>query len=219
MRLNQGAKLATGKYLHFLDHDDILPANTAQFLHNVLEESGADFVYGTWQKTNATAEELLGTKVTENLNYEIYENPLETVLSGRFKRMCVLVKREVFERAGGFDENVFIQDESLPLMLAAASSKMAVTNAVVNLVPKGDGNLSDNKTQLNHDRFMAYYNFYQKNKHEKVFKRAVSAGWKEKRAHKEYSFLPKYLCAGLLNKQKTLADLNNYFSKKSVLRP
>jgi len=223
VRLNEGARLSKAKYVHFLDHDDILPANATKIMYDILEETGADFIYGKWEITNNTPEELLGRRAKEKADYFVSNEPLKTVLNGRFKRMCLLALRDFFIEAGGFDEEVFIQDESLPIRLAAKAKTMVVLDAVVNLVPKGDGNLSDNKTQLNHDRFMAYYNFYKNNKNPIVFKRAISAGWKQKRREKQYSFLPTYLAAKTLpcvvNKQKTLENLREYFGSKKVLRP
>lgn len=223
VRLNEGAEIARGKYLHFFDHDDIFPQNGAQTMFSILESSHADFIYGKWEITEQKAEELLGKKISFPPLYTISENPLETILNGRFKRMCTLVNREFFLKSGGFDNEVFIQDESLPLRLAKDAKKMAVLDAVVSWVPKREGNLSDDKTQLNHDRFMAYYNFYKNNKNKEVFQRALSAAWKQKRAENDYSIFPLYMLSKALpftiNKEKELDKLHKYFESKKVLRP
>lgn len=223
VRLNQGAKTAIGKYLHFLDHDDILPVNAIRMMYDVLERTGADFVYGKWEKTDKKPVQLLGRRTDEVFNYTVSEDPLDTILSGRFKRMCLLVRRDVFEKAGGFDPEIFIQDESLPLRLAAAAKKMVVLDAVVNLVPTGDGNLSDNKTQLNHDRFLAYYNFYKDHKDFRVYRRAVSAAWKQRRtepnAYRSRAFFDYLLSrATKCQSQRTLDRLRNYITSHTNVR-
>lgn len=233
-RLNQGAKLAKGKYLHFLDHDDILPANAAEIMFNILEETDADFVYGGWEITDKKPEELLTRKIEDpKPHFHISEKPLETMMNGKFIRMCVMVKRKYFEKCGGFDESIFIQDENLPLRLALGGGKMAVLAATVNLVPVNEKNLSDDKTQLNHDRFMAYYNVLKTNPpkekplKDELVKRALSCGWKQFRQERKFptfsiAFI-KYIKSKIkldsLNIDKELVELHKEFSKKKVLRP
>lgn len=195
VRLNQGVLAAQGTYLHFLDHDDIVPKNGIAFLHKTLTANNGDFIYGTWKKTGLPAKELLDWTILDPFTVAISDNPIETVLNGRFKRMCTLTTRKLFLTAGGCDERIFIQDESLPLRLAFAAKKMIVTDAVVNLVPIELGNLSQNKTQLNHDRFLAYY--YALADHTEtpeqtrklLYRRAVSAAWKWQRDSSALSFL------------------------------
>lgn len=188
VRLNQGARAARGAYLHFLDHDDIVPENATRILHAALRTHAADLAYGRWDKTGASAHDLVGTRIPEPVAATVSEDPLRTVLKGRYRRMCLMVRRDVYLEAGGADEDVFIQDESMPLRLARVARRMVTLDAAVNLVPRTDGNLSENKSQLNHDRFLAHYDMLRDfpdlpaDIRGAIARKALSAGWKEIRA-------------------------------------
>lgn len=187
-RLNQGAQVARGAFLHFLDHDDIVPANAVQLMHDALVAHSADLAYGTWRKTGVPARALVGERVPEPVAVSVSDDPLRTVLKGRYRRMCLLVRRETYLEAGGADEGVFIQDESMPLRLARVARRLVTLDAAVNLVPRTEGNLSENKSQLNHDRFLAHYDMLRDfpdlapDVRASIARKALSAGWKEIRA-------------------------------------
>ena len=71
-------------------------------------------VYGCFTKTGKEPEELTNCKL-EDFTYKYNPDALDAVLKGRFTRMGQLIKTSVLKEAGGADERVFIQDESLPL--------------------------------------------------------------------------------------------------------
>ena len=187
VRLNQGARAARGRVLHFLDHDDIVPANAVRIMREALVTHTADLAYGRWEKTGVPARDLIGRTVPEPVSAAISDDPLRTILKGRYRRMCLLVTRETYLAAGGADENVFIQDESMPLRLARVARRLVTLDAVVNLVPRTEGNLSENRSQLNHDRFLAHYDMLRdfpdlpRDIRATIARKALSAGWKEKR--------------------------------------
>ena len=122
---NIGAKMADGRYLVFLDSDtEINAANWLKELVNVMENDGSvglaqaklvlaedksclDYVcvavdaLGTWAATYGTKEKSLKE------NFEVF-----AASAG-----CCIIRRDVFNQAGGFDADYFIYDDDTDLSL------------------------------------------------------------------------------------------------------
>lgn len=187
IRLNQGVRMARGRYVLLFDSDDILANNAAITMFDLLEREQADVIYGQWEKTQIAGAELLNRVVPVPVPHRVSDSPMEFVLRGRFLRMCLMARRDVYLKAGGADERIFIQDESLPLRLAASCKRFIALDAPIMFVPKIEGALSGNKSQLNHDRFLASHNLLvdqpqlDDTSRRLLFQRCVSAAWKQQR--------------------------------------
>lgn len=184
VRINQGIAAAEGKYTRMLDSDDIFPLDSTQKMVQLAEELSADMVYGTFTNTGKEPTELEHEFMNDNFTYDFDKDALRTVLTGRFTRMGQLIRTEVLQKAGGADERVFIQDESIPLRAALHARGIVKIHDNVVLVPKELGNFSGNKVQLDNDRFMAYCYMLLDNPQlpadirKMLYARALSAYWK-----------------------------------------
>lgn len=188
VRLNQAAQAASGTYLYCIDSDDIAPCGVIRAMLERLEREDADLLYGRWRRTGQPPHALLDVPIEADAPYVVTDTPLAHVLHGRFVRMTLICERDLYMRAGGCDERLFIQDESLPLRLATHARRMIDWSAPVVLVPDDGGeHLSANIRQQHHDRFFAYVHHLEAlmaegDEHRAewhgLYRRAVSSYWK-----------------------------------------
>lgn len=181
IRLNQAAAAADGTWLHPLDGDDLLPPNATQWMLARLKEEEAPLLYGRRRKDTPKP-------INEEAYRTTVEQPLIQAASRPIVHVALLVERALYERAGGCDEAVFIQDQSLALRLAAKARKMVLTDATVVCAPKltAAPTLSADKRQQHHDRYVSAYRLWQSLPKSHAARPAlarlcVSAAWKLRR--------------------------------------
>ena len=194
IRLNQAAKAASGNYLYFLDGDDLAVDGAMSGMLDLLRKEKADLIYGKTRKGHPDdLKALLDVPVDRSASHTASDKPLAYILRGGFVRMSLMCKRSLFLQAGGADERIFVQDESLPLRLCTRAKRFIDWQAIVALMPHApattDGHgtiskLSDDKTQQHHDGFFAHANILNEVKEShpelvsKLYAKAVSAYWK-----------------------------------------
>ena len=191
IRLNQAASAARGEFLYFVDSDDLAAPGAISSMLALLESEQADLIYGKTEK------QVLGVgeeppHVPEDAAYEVSDTPLETILGGGFVRMALMCRRDLYLKAGGADERIFVQDESLPLRLGLHAQRLIDWQArIVFRQPDPDGgtHISSNRDQLQHDAFLAAANVLEELPPEhqhlapQLYARAVSQHWKMRKRH------------------------------------
>jgi glycosyltransferase involved in cell wall biosynthesis len=234
IRLNQGAEAAAGDVLYFLDGDDIATIGAMSGMHRLLSVHEADLIYGKTAKALDPNIDLLSLAADPDAPIRLSERPLQMVLEGGFVRMALMCKRSLFLEAGGADERIFVQDESLPLRLAAKAKRMIAWQADVIAMPKaidGSEKVSRNKDQLHHDAFLAFWHALDDFRSDHpdlapaLFAKAVSAYWKYARRQPGPAFLKpgfwRYLQVKTgtpIPRQEVLAWMQSDFAKLDNVR-
>lgn len=160
LNLNSAVHHAEGKWLHIVDGDDRLCANATQIMmHNALEYN-ANLVYGRIDHLDLdkTPPLLQPLSIIES-----HDDHLLFAITHKITHIALLVKKDLFENAGGANPNIFIQDQSLAWRLAHHSEKMLLLDTpCVYTPPKHIGKrLSVNTAQQHHDVVLAAYDMMQ----------------------------------------------------------
>ena len=223
IRLNQGAKAATGRWLHFLDGDDTLPPNASEWMMAALESRNAPLLYGRRRIEEATT-------IPDTAEPQLIAEPLAFAAAKPITHIALMVARAVFMASGGCDERIFIQDQSLPLRLGARIQTMLWTDTTLSCQPQDrPGELSKNVKQQHHDRFFAAYNVLNSlpEDHEATVtlrRLCASARWKSKRDSAKLPWLSKAFFAYIRSRvggaptDEVLAATATYFRQLDGIR-
>lgn len=188
IRLNQGAQAASGRYFCLLDADELIAPNAVQLMLDLLRAERADMIHGKVIRSSLQAADIQPDPVRHNPPYAASATPLDMMLQTRgLVRMAWLVEADLFRAAAGCDERIFIQDEALPLRLAAKARRMIDLQAGVTYAPRASYRLSADKRQQHHDRFFAYYHALKDNpqlnaaQRRRMIGTCLSVAWKSAR--------------------------------------
>lgn len=159
VRLNQGAAQARGRLLCLIDADELILPDAVALMQQALQLHDADMAHGKVIRSTLPPAQIVPAPLGSMPDCRTGDRPLQMILQGRgFVRMTWLVETALFRAAGGCDERIFIQDESLPLRLAAKARRLVDFRGGMTLAPQTTSHLSTDKRQQHHDRFFAYYN-------------------------------------------------------------
>jgi glycosyltransferase involved in cell wall biosynthesis len=175
---NRAALQARGRYLLAIDADDMLPSNAARLLIDSAQRFDVGLVFGRSRRGEDCRD------IPADAALSVESDPLAFVAERKIVRMGFLAERQLWLKAGGADETVFIQDQSLPLRLAAAADRLVFIDALIyHLRPATESNLSRNVLQQHHDRFFALLPFLDRPgaspaARKAVMRQMVSSLWK-----------------------------------------
>lgn len=109
---NQGASLATGKYLTWVHSDDVLPIDSLQLRVEVLEnDPQLDFVHGDIMIIDKDNNEIQKKEATNLIDKSVFKTFLKNLGQGKMistliHHTTVMMKKNFFYKAGPFDSSL-----------------------------------------------------------------------------------------------------------------
>jgi len=137
--LNEGAKIAQGEYLNFLDADDIIDPNEILKLWECTNNDSFSYVIGQFKIVNASGDLVLKRPLDSDLNkealiYKLAYAPLSPLTLNAF-----LIKREFFFKIGGLDPiNLKSEDKDLVIRLLKSNGKFRICKSFHYIYKKHD---------------------------------------------------------------------------------
>ncbi|AVH62370.1 MULTISPECIES: glycosyltransferase family 2 protein [unclassified Nostoc] len=130
---NRGTDIAQGKFIQYLDADDLLRADALEKRVNALEASGADVAYSDWQKLheNETGEFLPGNVIARKIE-DVHPDPQIALFTNFWAPPAALLyRREIVDAIGGWNESLpIIQDARFLLDAALVGGKFVYVPGV-----------------------------------------------------------------------------------------
>ncbi|RUR35574.1 glycosyltransferase family 2 protein [Vreelandella populi] len=126
---NFGASISAGPALMFMDADDVMGPGTLEALSNALDKKGAGVAACSWLRLEKVEENWLA-KPASCAQRRPDQDALSAWLTGwYYPTSSILWTREAFDRTGGWDEDVIInQDGDLMMRALAQGASLAETN-------------------------------------------------------------------------------------------
>ena len=172
---NLGYKHATGKYLAFLDADDIwMPDNLEQKIKK-LESADFGLVHADVQSIDESGKIIQG-EIMKGCEGDLLNGLLEWKRTQIPGPSSVLVKREVLEKIGLFDERLSTSADQDFFIRVAAQFKVGRVNRIASQYRVHSHNMHKNISRMEHDVLIVFNKANQsKLFSDKTFERACFA--------------------------------------------
>ena len=199
--INKALKYVKYSHIKMVDGDDILAPNVTTYMFSEMIRLNLDLLYGHW----VWDENHFNYKFNEEYSSAFYlQNSFKKIfLSGWGGFSNLMIKTDTIKKVGGCDENVFIQDYSLPLRVAGYHYKnkhlkpfsIGLTKRTICVAPKFiENRIITNNAQTLHDLSIASINFLYNHNHvptqlkKELYKKIIRRCWKWKKKNKETSY-------------------------------
>jgi glycosyltransferase involved in cell wall biosynthesis len=107
---NHGASLASGKYLVFLDGDDVLLPGALDVYARLVTARSPKLIFGRCNQSDANTPEAPATVIPVGIQFVEYANFLSKDRPCVFNTSTFVVDRSTFLTAGGWSPEIFYQD-------------------------------------------------------------------------------------------------------------
>ncbi|MCC9620658.1 glycosyltransferase family 2 protein [Thalassospira sp. MA62] len=210
---NAGGFEARGEFIKMIDADDVLTPFATEKMLGICRENDIDFLYASWRYSDDAEKDSLEAS-DECGPLTIYDDPLREFFErGMAGSTNVIMRTSVFREVGGCDDELFVQDVSLPLRFAH-KHRLASVRLLAVLGPRDvGGRVQGRHAEMIYTMSASMYHFLRDNPdvsprlQRVAFKRCAGRAWKwAKRNHGKTVFSREfawYLLSRLPIWQKT----------------
>lgn len=115
---NTGGFAAQGEFIKIVDGDDVLTNYASRRMLEIMRDYDLDHLSAKWVLSDDVEADAL-KDTDDSGEVEIISDPLrEFILRGMAGSTSTMVRTQMFKDMGGADEEVFVQDVSIPLRVA-----------------------------------------------------------------------------------------------------
>ena len=211
--VNSAFKFVKYSFIKFVDGDDIIRPDALSYMKSEMERLDLDLLYGHWDwKKNINKFKF---KADKRQAY-ILDNAFKKFLLGGWGGSSnMMIKTSSFKTVGCCDENVFVQDFSIPIRIAGFHTKneknkafkVGQTKKLICVGPSFiENRIISNDAQLLYDLSLATINFLEEHPLineklvEKCKNKILSRCWSWERKNKKTSIISKSFLRYILNK-------------------
>jgi glycosyltransferase involved in cell wall biosynthesis len=203
---NTGGFEAKGEFIKVVDADDVLTPFATERMLKLCREGSVDFLYASWKYSDDVEKDSL-EESDECGPLIVYEDPLREFFErGMAGSTNVMMRTSVFREVGGCDDELFVQDVSLPLRFAK-SHRMAKVNLLVVLGPREvGGRVQGRHAEMVYTMSASMYHFLRDNPDVSpelqriAFKRCAGRAWKWAKRNNGKTYLSREFGLYLLSR-------------------